>query len=118
MSDLIRVVDLEVWTFLGVPDVERNRAQKLLVSIEMAVTTFAKAAGKDDVSLTVNYFDVAERVKAIAARRPRKLLETLVEEMATDLLKTYPIEKLGLEIKKFVLPDAGYVSVKVERKKS
>ena len=118
MSNSIRVVDLEVWAFIGVTKEERAHAQRLLVTIDMKVEGFAKAASKDDVSLTVNYYDVAQRIKAIAAHRPRKLLETLIEDTATDLLKTYPIQKLGLEIKKFILPDAAYVSVKSERNKT
>src|SRR5260221_408614 len=109
MSDLIRVVDLEVWTHIGVPEEERAGRQKLLVTLELYVKGFTEAAQADDVSLTVNYFTVAQRVKNIAAGKPRKLLETLAEELATDLLEAFPIKKLTLEIKKFILPDARYV---------
>ena len=115
MSDLIRVVDLEVFAYIGVPDEERTTAQQLLVSLEMAVGSFATAAKADDVALTVNYYDVAERVKALVAERPRKLLETLAENLATDLLARLPIERLTIEIKKFILPDAKWVSVQIER---
>ena len=115
MSDLIRVVDLEVFAHIGVPDEERRQTQRLLISLEMSVATFVHAAKTDDLSRTVNYYDVTQRVKAMAGQRPRKLLETLAEEMATDILKTYPIQKLVLEIKKFILPDTQFVSVKIER---
>jgi dihydroneopterin aldolase len=115
MSDLIRVVDLEVFAYLGVPDEERRQAQRLLVSLEMSVASITHAAKTDDLSSTINYYDVAQRVKVLVDRRPRKLLETLAEEIATDLLKTYPIQKLILEIKKFILPDTQFVSVKIER---
>jgi dihydroneopterin aldolase len=115
MPDLIRVVDLEVQARLGVPEKERARAQRLLVSLEIVVDSFAPAAATDDIARTVNYFDVAERIKTFAAARPRKLLETLAEEMAADLRKNFQIKKLTLEIKKFILSDARYVSVKIER---
>ena len=115
MSDLIRVVDLEVFAYLGVPDEERRQAQRLLVSLEMSVASITHAAKTDDLSRTINYYDVAQRVEVLVDRRPRKLLETLAEEIATDLLKTYPIQKLVLEIKKFILPDTQFVSVKIER---
>ena len=117
MSDLIRVVDLEVAAHLGVPDAERAHAQKLLISLEMEVDGFARAAAQDDVALTVNYFDVTQRMKSLVAQRPRKLLETLAEEIAADLLKTFPIQKLTLEIKKFILPDTRHVSVQIVRTK-
>lgn len=115
MSDLIRVVDLEVFTQIGVPDAERRESQRLLISLEMCVDSFSHAAGTDNLAWTINYYDVVEHVKSITARRQRKLLETLAEELAFDLLKTFPIKKITLEIKKFVLPDTQYVSVKIER---
>jgi 7,8-dihydroneopterin aldolase/epimerase/oxygenase len=115
MSDLIRVVDLEVYSLIGVPDAERNDPQRLLISLEMSIESFSHAAGTDNLAWTINYVDVVERVKHLAARRARKLLETLAEELAADLLKSFPIKKITLEIKKFVLPDAQYASVKIER---
>lgn len=115
MSDLIRVVDLEVFAHIGVPEEERREPQRLLISLEISTNSFAQAAGTDNLAWTVNYADVAERVKALTALRARKLLETLVEEIAVDLLKAFPIKKITIEIKKFILPDAQYVSVKIER---
>jgi dihydroneopterin aldolase len=115
MSDLIRIVDLEAFSHLGVTEEERREPQRLLISLEMSVASFAHAAKTDELSRTVNYYDVAQRVRAITGRRPRKLLETLAEEIAADVLKTYPMQQLSLEIKKFILPDTQYVSVKIER---
>jgi len=115
MSDLIRVIDLEVFAHIGVPDAERHDAQRLLISLEMTVDSFSHTAGTDNLAWTVNYFDVVEHVKSVVARRSRKLLETMAEEVAFDLLRTFPIKKITLEIKKFILPDARYVSVKIER---
>jgi dihydroneopterin aldolase len=115
MSDLIRVIDLEVYAHIGVPEAERREAQRLLISLEMATESFSHAAGTDNIAWTINYADVVERVKKITAHRARKLLETLAEEIAADLLKSFPIRKITLEIKKFVLPETQYVSVKIER---
>jgi len=115
MSDLIRVIDLEVFAHIGVPDVERQTPQRLLISLELSPGSFAQAAGTDNLASTIDYAEVVEHVKQVAARRARKLLETLAEELAFDLLKNFPIKKIVLEIKKFVLPDTRYVSVKIER---
>ncbi len=115
MSDLIRIVDFEVHAHIGVTEEERRGAQRLLITLEMTVATFAHAAKTDDIARTVNYYDVAQRLALITAKRPRKLLETLAEEIATEVLKNYPMQKLALEIKKFILPGTQYVSVKIER---
>jgi len=115
MSDIIRVVDLEVFAIVGVPDAERRAPQRLLISLELSVDSFSHAASTDNLAWTINYANVAEHVKQVTARRARKLIETLAEDLAFDLLKNFPIKKIGLEIKKFILPDAQYVSVKIER---
>jgi dihydroneopterin aldolase len=115
MSDLIRVIDLEVFSRIGVPEEERREPQRLLVSLEMDVESISAAAKSDDLGLTVNYYRVAQRVKELATAGERKLIETLAEEIAADLLKSFAIGKLTVEIKKFVLPEAQFVSVKIER---
>jgi dihydroneopterin aldolase len=115
MSDLIRIVDLEVFAYIGVPEAERREAQRLLISLELGCDSFSHAAGTDNLAWTIHYGDVAGQVKKLVAKRARKLLETLAEEIAFDLLKTFPIRKISIEIKKFILPDARYVSVKIER---
>ena len=115
MCDLIRVVDLEVFSRIGVPEEERREPQRLLVSLEMSVDSVAAAAKSDDLALTVNYYRVAQRVKALATEGERKLIETLAEELATELLGSFAMKKIVVEIKKFVLPDARYVAVKIER---
>ena len=117
MSDLIRIVDLEVSSHIGVPDEERAQAQKLLISLEMSVDSFCQAAATDDLSLTVDYFDVTQRVKHFTAERPRKLLETLAEEIAADLLEELSRSKNSRwRLKSLSCPMRSHVSVEIERK--
>ena len=115
MSDLIRIVDLEVWTHIGVPDLERVQPQRLLVTLELHGGSFTHAAGTDNIAWTIDYAQVAEHVRQLAKKRARHLIETLAEEIAADLLKAFPIRKIDIEIKKFALPNAHHVSVKIER---
>ncbi len=115
MSDLIRIVDLQVFTHIGVSDDERSKPQRLLISVDMTTDSLPHAAGTDNLAWTINYAEVAEHIKHLAAKRVRKLVETLAEDLAFELLKSFPIRKIRLEIKKFILPDAKYVSVRIER---
>jgi dihydroneopterin aldolase len=117
MFDLIRVTELEIWSRVGVPDEEREEPQRLLVDLELRVKDIGPASLTDNVKLTVDYAVVAERVKTLALSRPRRLVETLAEDIAADLLKMFPITSLQLEIKKFVLPDARHVAIIIERPK-
>jgi dihydroneopterin aldolase len=117
MSDLIRITDLEVWTRLGVPDEERVQPQLLLVSLAMLVEGLNLAAEEDDLALTVDYAQVAAHLKNFAATGPRRLLETFAAELAEEVLASFPVREVRVEVKKFVLPDARHVSVEIERKR-
>jgi dihydroneopterin aldolase len=115
MSDLIRIVDLEVHTRLGVPEEERAQPQRILVTLALEVNDFGAAARADDVSLTVDYAAVAAYIKRFASERPRRLIETFSNELAGELLAAFPIRRLQLQVKKFILPEARYVAVEIER---
>jgi dihydroneopterin aldolase len=115
MSDLIRIVDLEVHAHLGVPEDERAHPQRLLVTLALEMGDFGPAARADDIALTLDYSELTEQVKRIAAAHPRQLLETFASDLADELLAAFPIHRLRLEVKKFVLPNTRYVSVEIER---
>jgi len=116
MADWIDIRNLEVECHIGVPDEERATPQKLKVSVSMKAKGMDIAAQKDDVSLTTNYYDVAQRIKATAAARQRKLIETLAEDVANLLLKEFHLRQVEVEIHKFILPDADWVGVRISRK--
>jgi 7,8-dihydroneopterin aldolase/epimerase/oxygenase len=115
MSDLIRVVDLEIHTRIGVPGEERAQPQRLLVTLEMSVGNVSAAAATDDIGQTVDYFTVAQEVKKFADTTSCKLIETFAEKLACRLLDQFRIGKIRLELKKFILKETAYVSVVIER---
>jgi FolB domain-containing protein len=115
MADSIHIHKLEVHALVGVYKKEQGAPQKLLVSIGMKVESIPSAARSDDLQQTIDYSAVAATVKKIAAEKPRKLIETLAEEMAAVILKIYPVEEVTVEVEKFPLPDARSVSVRITR---
>lgn len=116
MADTIFIRNLEVWARIGVPDEERALPQKLRVSVVLRGPDFRAVAPRDTMEASVDYAAVAERIKAVAAARPRKLLETLGEEIASAVLADFEVKRVEVEILKFVLPDAEWVGVSLERK--
>jgi dihydroneopterin aldolase len=72
----------------------------------------------DKIDQTVNYSAVAEETKRFVHDQSVNLIETLADRLATHLLKTFPIQKVAVELRKFVLEDAKYVSVTVTRSAS
>jgi dihydroneopterin aldolase len=115
MPDLIRIVELHLETVIGVHPDERAKPQTLLVNLELRIRDIGPAAYTDNVKLTIDYAAVADRVRLLAASHPRHLIETLAEEIATDLLKAFPLVSIKLEIVKFALPAAHHVSLIIER---
>ncbi|MDD5262548.1 MAG: dihydroneopterin aldolase [Methylacidiphilales bacterium] len=116
MSDTIIIEGLQVFTRIGVPEDERANAQKLEISITFPLANLKKAARLDDIGLTVDYFQVAQLAKSVAHERPRKLIETLAEDLAAAILRQFAVKWVGIEIRKFILPDARHVSVRIKRK--
>ena len=108
MIDRIHIEQLEIHARIGVPDAERAQLQRLTLNV-----TFwpKKSAPRDDIADTVNYSDVAESLRELARQRAYRLIETLAEEMAGDLLARFPLRKVAVEVRKFVLADAEHVSV-------
>lgn len=117
MSDIIKICGLETHSHIGVTEKERSRQQRLQINITLKVESIKSAALTDEVSTTVDYAVVAERVKEIVAERPRKLLETLAEDIAAHLLSRFPIKSVQVEIRKFIMPETEYVGISITRKK-
>ena len=115
MIDRIHIEQLEVFARVGVPDSERAEAQRLRLNM----TLWPKIAEpRDEISDTVNYSEVAESLKQFVRQRDYKLIETLAEQIATHLLTHFSLRKVELEVRKFVLPDAKYVSVTAIRERA
>ena len=114
MNDTITISDIKVQCRIGVPDNERKTPQRLLISLELE-SDFAMASAKDDLTATIDYHAAYLLVHEICEQRERKLIETLAEDIASSLLGNLPARHVGVEIKKFILPDTAWVSVKIER---
>lgn len=112
--DTITIADLEVCFRVGVPDEERARPQRLLISLELQVDVSAAAAG-DDLRSTIDYFAVSRRVLALGEGREWKLIERLASDLAALVLAEFKPVRVTVEVKKFILPEARHVSVRLTR---
>jgi dihydroneopterin aldolase len=114
--DTIEIRRLQVSTRIGVPDEERAAAQMLLVTVRMVPgQNFDGLA--DEISRTIDYHAVALEIQALAASRPRNLIETLAVEIAAMLLDKHPLKRVAVTIEKHILPDTECVAVRLERER-
>jgi len=115
--DTITITDLEVFYSVGVPDEERARPQRLLLTIEMQ-HDFARAASDDELSGTIDYFAVSQRLLRFGDGVHWKLIETLAVDIASMVLDDFGPSAVTVEVKKFVLPEAKHVAVRVTRNRA
>ena len=111
---IITLRDLEVFYHIGVPDEERVHPQRLLISVEMETDITLAAAG-DDLNHTINYYAVSQRLLNLGQGRSWKLLETLAVQIAELVLREFGARRVHIEIKKFIIPEARHVSVRISR---
>ena len=114
MNDHIHINQLEVFARLGVPDEERASAQRLVVNITLWPKAEMAKLG-DDIARAVDYAAVCAETKRFVQGRSDRLIETLADALARRLLEVFAIEKITIELRKFILPEVDFVSVTVTR---
>ena len=112
--DTITINDLEVFYCVGVPDEERAKPQRLLLTVEMS-HDFRVAATEDELGDTIDYHAVAQRLKSFGDGVHWKLIETLAVDIAQMILEDFKPQSVTVEVKKFIIPEARCVSVRVTR---
>lgn len=110
----ISIVDLEVFYRVGVPDAERAQPQRLLLTVEME-SDFSAAAKSDSIADTIDYFAVSQRLLKFGEGREWKLIEKLAADIADMILSEFKPQSVTVEVKKFPIPQARHVSVRLNR---
>lgn len=117
MSEKIVIERLEFRGRCGVTLEERARPQPLAVDLEL--DCHLKQAGQtDDLTYTIDYATVAQRVVAIGAEKDAHLLETIAERLLDMLFAEFPVIRIRLWIRKLNPPISivtGSVGVSLER---
>ncbi len=89
MDDKIILTGIEVFGRHGCGEEEQRRGQVFFVDVEINLNL--SAAGKnDDLAETVDYAQVLSTVEKIVGGTPRKLIETVAEELAAKILNDFP----------------------------
>jgi hypothetical protein len=115
--DRITISDLSVNYRVGVPDEERAKPQRLLITVEMK-SDFSAAAESDDLSKTIDYYAVTQRLLHFGAGHEWKLIEKLAVDLAKMILTEFHALEVSVRIKKFIIPETRYVSVEVTRQRA
>ena len=113
-NDTIIISDLEVSYQVGVTKEERSKPQRLLLTLELSAD-FNAAVARDDLAQTINYHAVSQRLLRFGEGRQWRLIETLAADIAAMVLKEFRPKTVSVEVKKFVIPQARHVAVRLTR---
>lgn len=113
----ISIVDLEVFYCVGTTEEERAKPQRLLLTLDM-VHDYSAAAVSDRLEKTINYFEVAKDMLQFGEGRSWKLIEKLSANIADAIIAKYKPESVTVQVKKFPIPQARWVSVSLTRTRS
>jgi dihydroneopterin aldolase len=115
-GDRILLHGLRVRGHHGVLPHEAQLGQVFVVDLELVVD-LAAAGRADDLDRTVDYGSLAGRVAEVVSGRPRKLLETVAEDVAQLVLADERVRQVRVRVTKpqAPLPVDGSVAVEITR---
>jgi 7,8-dihydroneopterin aldolase/epimerase/oxygenase len=116
--DSILVRDLRVEVLIGIHRREKLVAQTVSIDLDIGIpgeTVFKS----DKVADTIDYEQVALKIKALGASQHFRLVETFAERIARVLLDDFGAPWVRVSAAKIgILPNAKFVGVSIERKRS
>jgi 7,8-dihydroneopterin aldolase/epimerase/oxygenase len=113
----IFIQDLRIETRIGVYEWEQHLAQPLLLNIEFEVPS-AKPFTSDKLADTVNYAAIVQRLQALAADHPHKLLERFSDAVAEIVRGEFGAPWVKVSVAKLApIPGVRQIGVTVERGK-
>ena len=111
------ISDLVFNTSIGVHDFEKEKEQQIRFNIEIDINPLLKAA-ENDLKSIVNYENVINKVKSITHKKHYNLLETLAEDIFTNLFLTKNIIKIKLRIEKpEIIKNTSSVGIEITKKR-
>ena len=114
MLDQIILNGIRVMAHVGVPDRERAKPQALEISAVLHLD-LKPACRTDRLEYTIDYAEVHRKIIGLAKQRPRRLIETMAEDMAKAIIKTFKVKRVEIEIHKFILEHTRSVAVRIVR---
>jgi dihydroneopterin aldolase len=97
--DRLALRGLRVQGHHGVFEHERRDGQEFVVDVELGLDTRAAARG-DDLSATVHYGELAERLHDAVSSDPVDLIETLAQRLADVCLAQQPVAWVEVTVHK------------------
>ena len=111
------ITDLVFNTSIGIHDFEKEKEQQIKFNIEIDINPLLKA-DENDLNSIVNYESVINKIKLITKKKHYNLLETLAEDVFSDLFLSKNIIKIKLRIEKpEIIKNTSSVGIEIIKKR-
>ena len=115
--DAVIIRDLRVDALIGIHRRERHVKQTLTIDLDIGLPSEA-VFKSDKVADTVDYEQVALRIRDLAASGHFRLVETFADRVATLVVKDFGAPWVKVSAAKIgILPNAKFVGVTIERRR-
>lgn len=102
----LRLRGVRVLCHMGVSDAERERAQELVVAVDVELQG-ERYPARDELENAANYAEIVRAADAAARERPYRLLETFARCLAQRLTERWPdAERVRVAVTKAAVPVA------------
>ena len=116
--DSIVIRDLRIEVLIGIHRREQHMPQTVSIDLDIGLPG-EEVFATDRVADTIDYEQVALRIKALAAGGHFRLVETLAERIARLLIDDFGAPWVKVSAAKIaILPNAKFVGVSIERRKT
>jgi dihydroneopterin aldolase len=108
--------DWSIHANIGVYSVERQASQPLVLNLDVFVTLSSSTPQRDELREVVDYDFVHDIVRARIARGHINLQETLVDDVATELLRRPGVVAVRISSEKTeIYPDVAGIGIEILR---
>ena len=111
------ITDLVFNTSIGIHSFERERKQQIKFNIEIDLNPSLKP-DENDLNSIVNYESIINKIQSITQKKHYNLLETLAEDIFSNLFVCKNIIKIKLRIEKpEIIKNTSSVGVEIIKKR-
>jgi dihydroneopterin aldolase len=108
--------DWSIHANIGVYSTERQSSQPLVLNLDVFVTLASSTPRRDDLHEVVDYDFVHDVVRERIGRGHINLQETLVDDVATELLRRHGVVAVRISSEKTeIYPDVAGIGIEVLR---
>ena len=111
------ITDLVFNTSIGIHDFEKEKEQQIKFNIGIDINPSLKAS-ENDLNSIVNYESVINKIKSMTQKKHYNLLETLAEDIFSNLFVCKNIIKIKLRIEKpEIIKNTSSVGIEIIKKR-